>query len=74
MVAILRIFQKEKDDCITMQNLKNTCENELSNVVSTKNQLYPITPNGGIPSSRCTEGSNWMHSCVKTNNISIAEN
>jgi hypothetical protein len=66
--------QAEKDKCNTLGNLKNVCENELANVVSTKNQLYPITTNGGIPTERCTEGTSWNHSCLQLNGTVHAEN
>jgi hypothetical protein len=44
--------QAEIDKCNKLDNLKNVCENELGPIVSTKNQLYPVTP-GGTVSNRC---------------------
>jgi hypothetical protein len=64
----------DKNKCMLLSNLKNICENELANTVSTKNQLYPVTPNSDIPTKLCTEGTTWQHSCGQTNGISHGEN
>lgn len=66
--------QSQRDKCNLLSDLKNVCENELANTISTKNQLYPINPNTGILATRCTEGTNWIHSCIQANNTLTAEN
>lgn len=62
------------DECNNLISLKNICENELLSKVSTKNQLVTVSVNMGFPTERCSEGTNWNHSCIQSNNITYAEN
>ncbi len=54
----------EINKCNEYEQLKNICENELATTVSTKNELMPVSVNDlTIVANRCTEGTNWTHSC-----------
>lgn len=65
--------QAEINECNNMATLQTVCENELADQYSTKNQMNVVGVNGNI-TPRCTEGTNWTHSCIQSGNVEKAQN